>query len=407
VDPAIKSLSRSWWIYLVAVGVSAGALIAAGERSISPNLSNVIDLSASRTGSIPELAKSKEWMSQVKFFNKNFLGAESSEWHNPPASQDVSAEIAQPQPTSDALATLSVVGPTEVLEAGAYDLRVRAHTFSRDLNVPANVDVGPLFRDGNPVSFTLTTASFFPFFRSNQTLTASFIPGTAAFDRPVSLDLPVLEGARKDVGHYHLHLQLQLKRLDPNHATVEDKNEAAGEASDIDPKAVKGKLAFDELAITDERMITPAGRYTTLIISADKDPRKYVRCTRLDTNKQIGAYSDRFPLVAVAVNGWASVKVRISVHDPGEVLNYRIIGLSADEVANKAMLLWFVGHDLTTKEAEGRVLSLPEIDARAVWLKQVLDVQFSEEEVQNIENPDVRQLVEHLRNLQSTNGQLP
>jgi hypothetical protein len=83
------------------------------------------------------------------------------------------------------------------------------------------------------------------------------------------------------------------------------------------------------------------------------------------------------------------------------------VSLSGDDVTTKAMLLWFVGHDLTTKEAEGRMFSLAEIDARAVWLEQVLGVQFSEEEVQNIENPDVRQLVEHLRNLQSTNGQLP
>src|SRR5271168_255802 len=119
MDPAIKSLSRSWWIYLVAVGVSAGALIASGERSISPS-SNIVDLSASRGGSIYELSKNKEWMSQVRYFNNNFLVGESAEWRNPPAAQVVSAEMAKPQPTNDGLATLSVIGPKEELASGAY-----------------------------------------------------------------------------------------------------------------------------------------------------------------------------------------------------------------------------------------------------------------------------------------------
>ena len=154
------------------------------------------------------------------------------------------------------------------------------------------------------------------------------------------------------------------------------------------------------MKINDSRSITAAGRYTTLIITGDKDPRRYIRCFRTDTGERIGAYSDRFPLVAVAVNNHASVKVLASVHDFGEEFNYRIVSLSADDVTTEALLLWYVTR-------EDRVLSLAEVDAQADWLMNVLGVKFSDEEVRNIKDPYVKPLVDHLRNLQTTNGPTP
>jgi hypothetical protein len=405
MDPAIKSLSRSWWIYLVAVGVSAGALIAAGERSISPRVSYVSDLSASRTGSIPELSKSKEWISQVRTFNKSFLGKESADWHNPPAAQVVSAEIATPQPVKDRLATLSVNGPDEGLTTEDYYLRVGFRKLSHDFSTPANVEVGPLLRDNNPVSFGLVTSGIF--FRSARTSVASIVPNSLEFDHLTTLDLPVFDDYKKDVGHDHLHVHVQLRMLSPDLLARNDRTMAPDAAADIEKKAVTGKVSFDDLKINDSRSITPAGRYTTLIVTGDKDPRRYIRCFRMDTGEQIGAYSDRFPLVAVAVNNHASVKVLASVHDFGEEFNYRIVSLSADDVTTEALLLWYVTRDMTPTEGEERVLSLAEADARAGWLMNVLGVKFSDEEVRNIKDPDVRPLVDHLRSLQTTNGPTP
>jgi hypothetical protein len=406
MDPEVKSLSRLWWIYVVAAGVSAGALIAVGEKSISPRLSYVSDLRASRTGSIPELSKSKEWISQVKTFNKYFLGKESAEWKNPPAAQVVSAEIATPLPIKEGLVTLSVTGPDEGLASRDYSLRVGFRTLLQDFSTPANVEVGPLLRDNNPVSFYLVTSGFFG---SARTSFASIVPSSLAFDSPVTVDLPVLDTARTEVGHDHLHVHLQMRRLSPDRLAVNDRRMAPDEAMDIETKAITGTVSFDDLKIEDARLITPAGRYTTLIITGDKDPRNYVRCFRPDTGQQIGAYSDRFPLVAVAVNDHASVKVLVSVHDLGEKFNYRIVGLSANDVTTEAMLLWYVTRDLTPrdKEEEDNMPSLAEVDARAGWLMNVLGVKFPDEEVRNIKDSDVRQLVDHLRNLQTTNGQVP
>jgi hypothetical protein len=62
---------------------------------------------------------------------------------------------------------------------------------------------------------------------------------------------------------------------------------------------------------------------------------------------------------------------------------------------------------MTPTEGEERVLSLAEADARAGWLMNVLGVKFSDEEVRNIKDPDVRPLVDHLRSLQTTNGPTP
>ncbi len=404
MDPTIYSLSRAWWIYVAAVGVSTGALIATGERTVSPRFSRVADLSASQRGSISELSKNKEWMAQVRFFNKNFLGAESSEWHNPPAAQVLTGEMATPRLQSDRLVKLWISGPAEAITGdGHYYLRVDPRGVSRDFSVPANVVIGPMLRDNNPISLQLIEGIFF---KDEETLSVSVRPSTLEFDQPATLDLLVPEANRRQIGHDRLHVNLQLMKVDPNQATVDDKNEAPSDASEIENKALKGKVAFNELTITDDRMITPAGRYTTLILTGDKDPRRFVRCIRTDTNEPVGAYSDRFPMVAVTVNDWASVKVQASVHDFGEEFSYRIISLSANDVTAKALLLWFVTHDLTTKEVEGRMMSLPEIDGRAAWLEEVLGVQFSEEEVQNIQDPDVRRVVDHLRSLQTTKGQL-
>ena len=76
----------------------------------------------------------------------------------------------------------------------------------------------------------------------------------------------------------------------------------------------------------------------------------------------------RTPMMAVAANSWASLKVHIQVQDFGQALYYRIVSLSGDDVTTKALLLWFIAHDLTNKEIEGRFLSLPEIDQRTRWL---------------------------------------
>lgn len=400
MDPAIRSHARAWLICLSAVLVSAGILIPAGDESFSPRASQVVDLSASRPGSISELFKSKDWMSQVRFFNDTYFGPESSDWRNPPASQVVPQSVAQlqQQPKDDRLVTLRISGPVEDMASDNYTLQVRSRALSRDLKLPTDVSVGPMLRDSGSVSFDVVAPGFFG--PSSVTSEASTAPATLEYERAMSLDLPVDPSARRSMGQDHLHLRLQLMKFDPDQPTFEATFKTAARSSEIPSNVITGSLSFNDLNVTHELLFPPSGRYTTLIITGDKDLSSHVRCTRTDNGQQVGAYSNRVPMMAVAVNAWASIKVRISVHQFDETMHYRIVSLSADDTTMKALLLWFVAHDLTSKEIEGRVLSLPEIDARAAWLKDAFGVQFTQQEAENAQDLNVKRLLDHLRNAQ-------
>ena len=255
-----------------------------------------------------------------------------------------------------------------------------------------------MLRDSTSLSFKLVERHWL--FNSDTTSVAAVPIDQVSYDRPVQLELPVLSGSQKEIGQERLHLNLQLVRFDPDKFAAEAQFEAAGSSSNIAQATLTGALSYNDLNVTHKTLITPAGRYTTLIITGDGDLRKYVQCTRTDTGKQIGVYSDRVWMMAAAVNSWASIKVQIGLHNFGENLHYRIVSLSSDQVPNKALLLWFVAHDLTNKEIEHRVLSLPEIDSRAAWLENALGVEFSDQEVQSTHDPDEKRLLEHLAKVQ-------
>jgi hypothetical protein len=255
-----------------------------------------------------------------------------------------------------------------------------------------------MLRDGTSVSFTMVERSWF--FNSDVTSAVGVPIDKIGYGRWAALALPVLSDRQKALGQDRLHLNLQLVPFDPDKFAAEKQFEAAASSSNLASATLTGELSYNDLKVTHKTLITPAGRYTTLIITGDADLRKYVQCTRTDNGKQIGAYSDRVSMMAAAVNSWASMKVQISLHHFGEKLRYRIVSLSGDEVPNKALLLWFVAHDLTDKEVEYRVLSLPEIDGRAAWLKIALGVEVSDQEVRNSQDPDVKRLLDHLAKVQ-------
>jgi len=397
MDANLRSHCRYWVVYLLVVAVSAASLISTGAKPLSLRQDRLIDLSASQTGSLAELSKNKDWMSQVKLFNKGWLGPESVDWDNPPASQAVSAEVRalQQQPANERLGLLQITGPDEAIPSGVYQLRVSWSALSRQLPVPVNANAG-LFTAHGPAEFKLTVSGFFG--TSDATSPATVDLGSLSFDHPASLVLPVDADTEAKIHQEQLHFLVQL--TDPAKAAAEYGFDTASGSSEIAARTVTGKLSFDDGNATHDEMMTPAGRYTTLIISGDGDLRNYVRCIRSDSGKQVGAYADHFPLMAVAVNNWASIKVHVSMRRLHQTLQYRILSLSADQVTTKELLLWYIVHDLTTKEAEGRILSLSELDGRAAWLENALGVRFSAEEAARAQDPDVQRLLNHLWRLQ-------
>jgi hypothetical protein len=399
MDQTLKPLARSWFTYLAGLTLSSVALIVMGEKPLTPRSAQVVDLTASRTGSIAELSKSKEWMQQVRFFNKAYFGPESPDWRNSPASQPTPDGILQMQLplASDRFANLSLSGPAETVPERGYGISVQSKTFSlANRTIPANALLGPFLRN-NDVSFQVREPGFFS--SSNASQSRNLALSALAYDQTSSLVLPVIPEYQAKLGK-SLSFRLQLMKFDPNELTTWEQHEAAAESSDIHSKVVEGTLAFDDLKVANDFLITPAGRYTTLIISADRDPRPFITCTRTDTGAAVGAYSDHVPLIAVAVNSWASVRVHAAVRDFGQKVDFRIVSLSSNDVDTKALFLWFVAHDLTDRSVVGRVLSLPEIDARAKWLRATLDVEITAQDVASTSDPDIRKLLDHLHSVQ-------
>ncbi len=393
MDQQRKVLCYVWLLYIVGVFLALGVLVSREVKSMSPRASQWADLTASRPGTILELAKSKQWMSQVRFFNKTYLAPESSEWHDPPASHVAPADI-QPQPADDRFAMLRVTGPEEPLPGNSYFQTVHFGARSSSLGAPTDTLVGPLLRNGMDIMLHLASSRLLGEEPKTQTITVS--TNKLSFDQAVAVDLPVLSGYRDELGRDHLHVQLQLTKFDPDRLVTEEEHEAAAQATDIPSKVLEGTVSFDDLKAENRLFITPAGRYTTLIITGDHDLRTHIQCTRTDTGTIVGAYFDHVPMLAVAVNSGASLKVRVKVYDFDQNLHYRIVSLSGNEVTTKALLLWFVAHDLTDKEIEGRILSLPEIDERTRWLKKALGVQFTTEDVGDVYDSEIKQLLAHL-----------
>jgi hypothetical protein len=401
MDQTLKPLARSWFIYLAGLTLSSLALIVLGEKPLSPRSAQVVDLSASRPGSIAELSKSKEWMQQVRFFNKAYFGPESADWHDSPASLPSPQSILQMQRplSNDRFSNLWFSGPAEGVPDNSYGVSVQSKTYSyANLNIPANVTLGPFLRS-NDVSFKALKSSGWGLFSSDVSQVRNLALDALAYDQPSPLVLPVAPEYQSALGK-SLSFRIQLLKFDPENLTIREQHEAAAQSSDIPSKIVEGSLEFDTLKVANDFLIAPAGRYTTLIISADRDPRPFITCTRTDNGAVIGTYSDQVPLIAVAVNSWASVKVHAATRDFGQKMNYKIVSLSSNDVDTKALFLWFVAHDLTDRSVEGRILSLPEIDARAKWLKTAFDVEITAQDVANTSDPDIRKLLDHLHSVQ-------
>jgi hypothetical protein len=401
MDQTLKPLVRSWFTYIVGLTLSSLVLIVMGEKPLSPRSTQVVDLSASRPGSIAELSKSKEWMQQVRFFNKAYFGPESADWHNSPASQPAPESILQMQLplANDRFANLWLSGPAETVPESDYGISVQSKTYSiAKLTIPANSLLGPFLRT-NDVSFEVLKSAYWGLSSSDASQSRNLSLNALAYDQPSSLVLPVVPEYQSKLGK-SLSFRLQLMKFDLEQLTTREQHEAAAQSSDIPSKVVEGSLAFDDLKVANDFLIAPAGRYTTLIISADRDPRPFITCTRTDTGAAIGTYSDHVPLIAVAVNSWASVRVHAATRDFGQKVNYRIVSLSSNDVDTKALFLWFVAHDLTDRSVEGRILSLPEIDARVKWLREAFGVDITPQDVANTSDPDIRKLLDHLHSVQ-------
>ena len=399
MDQTLKPLARSWFIYLAGLTLSSLALIVMGEKPLTPRSTQIVDLSASRPGSIAELSKSKEWMQQVRFFNKAYFGPESADWHNSPASQPAPESVLQMQLplANDRFANLWLYGPAEAVAETGYGISVQSKTYSlANRTIPANALLGPFLRT-NDVSFKVQEPGWFSSSDASQTRNLSL--NALTYDQPWSLVLPVVPEYQAKLGK-SLSFRLQLMRFDLEKLTTREQHEAAADSSEIPSKVVEGSLAFDDLKVANDFLIAPAGRYTALIISADRDPRPFITCTRSDTGAAIGTYSDQVPLIAVVVNAWASVRVHAATRDFGQKVDYRIVSLSSNEVDTKALFLWFVAHDLTDRSVAGRILSLPEIDARAKWLRAAFDVDITAQDVANTSDPDIRKLLDHLHSVQ-------
>jgi hypothetical protein len=396
MDRVRKTLSSAWLTYVFVVLSAVTILASISGKPISPTASRLADLSASRPGTISELSKSKEWMSHVRFFTKSYLSPESSEWRNPPAAQPVGTAATQ-QPINDRFVSLRVIGPEEPLPEYC-NVQVRFGTASRILGNPADAVVGPMLRNNTKIFLQMSKQKGFgsEICESQEVTVAS---NSLHQDQDVTLDLPLLPASRNELSREHVRIHVQLMRLDPD-LVSEEVHETAAKSSDISSKAVSGDVSFNDLRLANNLVITPTGRYTTLIITGDHDLRPHIRCVRTDNGTEVGAYSESPPMMAVAASSWASLKVHIQVQDFGQALHYRIVSLSGDDVTTKALLLWFVAHDLTNKETEGRFLSLPEIDQRSRWLKGALDVQITDQDVAAASDLDVKQLLGHLMAIQ-------
>jgi hypothetical protein len=396
MDKTERKLTRDWVIYSAVVVFASVILVTTGERSVSPRSFRIADLQASHPGTLSELSKSKEWTKQLTFFDKAYLSPESSDWHSSPASRHISQDVVtfRQKLVSDHFVKLQIDGPAEniPLDKYTFDIKSAHFTFSRPLG--QEFTLGPFPLQESVALRVSEQRGFFSSFEVAQGV--PFVAGSLPVGQSAPVEMDVTSEYRGVLGQEKLHFQIQATKVDPDQLGAPQVSEAAGQTSEIPSKVVADSVSFDFANVSHDLFITPASRYTTLIISTDQDPRGYVSCKRSDNGDEVGAYSEGLRLVAVAVNGWASVNVHVAVHDFNEKVNYRIVALSSSGGSSKSLLLWFVTHDLTDKEVEGRVLSLPEIDERVRWLETALGVQFSAGEVADTANSNIKKLFNHL-----------
>src|ERR1700722_7221253 len=221
MDQTLKPLFRSWFTYLAGLTLSSLVLILMGEKPLTPRSAQVVDLSASRPGSIAELSKSKEWMQQVRFFNKAYFGPESPDWHNSPASRPAPESILQMQLplANDRFANLWLSGPAETVAESGYGISVQSKTYSiARLTIPANSLLGPFLRN-NDASFQVLKSAFWGLSSSDVSQTRTVALNALAYDQPSSLVLPVVPDYQATLGK-SLSFRLQLMRFEPDKLTA-------------------------------------------------------------------------------------------------------------------------------------------------------------------------------------------
>lgn len=404
---------RFWLIFLAILLVSGVFLALVGEKGFTKP-SNKPEASILKTDQAPDtsqlslikgLSDSREWSSSAKAYVNRYVKPESG--YYPPAGQAIAENIRQlqqqPKPNSQFKSLIISSSPKIPQD---YNLEVSLDRKTKDFSCPLEEQFfGPILLDDHNLIFQLSTRSGW-FSHPKVTEAYSLRANQLKKGQLEPIRLRVLDDFRDRVtqltGEAYIPLNLKVVPFNPESNSGENGDprtprrlEAVTDTVKSGSKAlIEETVSFDDMNASDHLVIQSPKRHLTILIIGDVDLKKYVRCTRGEVGA-VGAYADQLPLFAATANNWESLRLHIGTFDKGQKLHYQIMALSGDEPTTKPLFLWFVGYHLLNLKFHGEPLSRQSADDTARWLMRVLDVTFSAQEVESVQDPEIKALLAH------------
>lgn len=163
-----------------------------------------------------------------------------------------------------------------------------------------------------------------------------------------------------------------------------------------------GKVSLDKLHASDYLFLKRNGCYTAIVVLGSSDLRTRVWCERDDNDRRIGAYSPDAPIFVAASDAWTSLRLNAHVYDSGDILEYTILAMSGKSLPGRELVFEIIGRHLTEIEVDGQPINGKSVSQVVKWLVQTLDANFTSEDIETAESPEVRELLNHLAGLKNS-----
>jgi len=400
--PRLSPRPKPWVVFLGAVAVMAAILGVANQPDREPGTRpRAAGASSGGSASVraqfdPEFSKaltsSQSWQRTAALFVDRLQGDVPQRWAVPSAGRPVPPEILALQEQASSIAFPAVqlrfngLGGGPVTSAGFSKLEIGSsdQVFAFDLDNLGPVDLA-LPPEAAAISIRLYNTGFLGFFGAQQSGRVS-VPRQA-----------LLAGGRTDVsipwssrqGDAPLPVGIEstvLPRVDRGSPKSRSPKELRSTEFN---KSLYQTGQLGPLSPDDDFLIDNADRYTAILVVADTALRDRVRCFRLDTGQQIGAYNPDVYILAAMAHNRAPLLVRIGGPMRGR-FSYQVFAISRDTEPGADLALWFLGGHLMETKFDGLPVSNEQARAVAAWLADSFGIRFTREDLDKIKDANAR-----------------
>jgi len=216
---------------------------------------------------------------------------------------------------------------------------------------------------------------------------------TLTNEKSVTLKLPINHSiTEKKSEHIELSIKPIIKERKPETVkSLSSSNKIVEYSADLNPQEARD-MYF---------VIPNTDSITYLLVWCATENYKNIFVKRTDTNETIGVYSNKFPLIAVAADGGASLNIVSSNGKYEENEKFIIFSICGEETCASDLLMYFIKNSISKISVNNAVLTKNQIYTIIKWIIEAFNITLSAEYIRS--NLDPYTANEIIQKLQPTN----